>query len=221
MNEIYYTGCYIDYKNNTIKHTEKLHTSLDSVKYDINYMISCLIQDVYGIFLTDEYLFIYNPLNVALKGNTYEINLDQDNKLVFVKTGLVIDIFFHSTKKGYIYDNKDKIHLYKFYIIKNFLKSDTQTIPKFSNPEYMFHYQHINPSIKKQFMYGSPLNTISENENCDFINVRENGSIYSENDSISSIDIEDEPSQKTVTLGLNDQLLIELKEKLKLRMVIH
>lgn len=220
MNQIYYTGCYIDYKNNTIKYTEKLHTNLDSVKYDINYMISCLIQDDHGIFVTDEYLFIYNPLNVALKGNTYEIDLGQDNKLIFVKTGLVIDIFISSTNKGYLYNHKNKIHLYKFYIIKNFLKSETQTIPKFCNPEYMFYYQNKNltSSIKKQFIYGTPLDTILDHPDNNYINIKHEKEEY-ESDNIS--EILEETVSKSVKLGINDQLLIELKEKLKLRMIVN
>lgn len=219
MNQIYYTGCYIDYKNNTIKHTEKLHTNLDSVKYDINYMISCLIQDDHGIFVTDEYLFIYNPLNVALKGNTYEIDLGQDNKLIFVKTGLVIDIFLYSTNKGFLYNNKNKTHLYKFYIIKNFLKGETQTVPKFCNPEYMFHYQNLTPSIKKQFIYGSPLDKILEQENEDDNNYVNINNVKQDEDDNKSEILEEEP--RSIKLGINDQLLIELKEKLKLRMIIN
>lgn len=217
---MYYTGAYIDYKNNIIKYTEKLHTSLDSVKYDVNYMMSCLIQDSHGIFLTDEYLFIYNPLNVALKGNTYEINLNNDNKLIFVKKGLVIDVYLFYTNKGYLYNNKDKIHLYKFYIIKNTINSETQNIPKFSNPENMFHYKQNSPSIKKQFMNGSPLSLGITNS--DYININCNDQDNDSNDSIDSEigEIDIKTQDKYVTLNPNDQLLIELKEKLKLRMII-
>ena len=117
-----FIGNYFHYNENKIMYSNKVHDSLDSVKCDLNFIISCIIKDNYNIFITDDFLFLQNPLNVNINV-TQSININEDKSLIFIKNGLVIDIFLNKKEKGYIYGSSAiNKHLYKFYIIKFFTR---------------------------------------------------------------------------------------------------
>jgi hypothetical protein len=201
-----YIGVYIDYEANEIQYSDKLHTELDSVKYDLNFLICCFMQDNYNIFLSDEYLYIENPLNVKI--NIVQTLKIKDTELIFIKNGLVIDIYSKKLEKGYLYNKIKEKHVYKFCIIKaNDTNIDTtESLPIFCNPASLSvlynksnNYKK-NASIKSQFKYGTP-HYIEEFEEPE-----------EPEEPVEYI------SQKiNCSLNIKDQLLQELKEKLKTR----
>lgn len=169
-NSFYYTGVVIEYGDehtddgtDTVRYTEKLHDALNEAKYELNFMISCFVSDKFGIFLTDEYLFLYNPLNVSAQGNTSSISIiGKDNIkkcVIFVKKGLTIDIFIESKTKGFLYNGNSRKHLYKFFIIKNSLTAKQENLPTFVNPsDIVCRIEKIKQTkIVNQFITGTPI----------------------------------------------------------------
>ena len=92
-----FIGNYINFNDNKIMYSNRIHDNLDSVKCDLNLIISCFIKDNYNIFITDDFLFLQNPLNVNIN-ITQSIIINELTSLIFVKNGLVIDIFLNKEK---------------------------------------------------------------------------------------------------------------------------
>lgn len=197
---IKFIGNYFNYNENKIMYSNKVHDSIDSVKCDLNFIISCIIKDNYNIFITDDFLFLQNPLNVNINV-TQSININEDKSLIFIKNGLVIDIFLNKKEKGYIYGSSAiNKHLYKFYIIKFYEKQreDGEEIPKFCDPSSL-----SNTYNQQKF------NTVL-NSNYNIIN--------RDLDVIEEIEELEQPKKINPLIGnLKNNLILELKHALDLR----
>jgi hypothetical protein len=204
-----FISVYTDYNNNELMYSDKTHSDLQSAKYDINYIITRIIHDKFNVQITDEYLFINNPLNVKLN-IIQTINVVNDIELIFIKNGLTIDIYSKQLKKGYLYNNLKEEHVYKFCIIKvNKVNKENETIPVFNNPSLLIT------------VYGKckqPRNNEREEIECETDTERFYAS-ENESDNGSVIETTQEIKQPFVQQN-SDLFLQELKERLKSRMKI-
>jgi hypothetical protein len=198
--KIKFIGNYINYNENKIMYSSKIHNSLDSVKCDLNFIISCFIKDSYNIFITDDFLFLQNPLNVNIN-ITQSINIDEFTSLIFIKNGLVIDIFYSKKEKGYIYgSNAMSKHLYKFYIIKFYENKieDQEQIPKFCDPSSLsntYNQQKFNSNLSTTYNIINDLEEIEEIEEIK----------------------EPKKNNTSCHVNLKNNLILELKHALNLR----
>lgn len=207
-----FISVYTDYNNNELMYSDKTHTDLESAKYDLNYTITRLIYDKFNIQLTDEYLFINNPLNVKLNIiQTININ---GTELIFIKNGLTIDVYSKQLKKGYLYNNLKEEHVYKFCVIKvNKQNEQTESIPVFNNPSLLINvYGKCNANNK--VTNKNEDTEQSENEESEDIEQSENEEIVENKQFITP-----ECSGKFLQQK-SDLFLQELKERLKSRMKI-
>lgn len=203
-----YIGLYYDYLTDELMYTNKTHTTLETVKYDLNYIISLFIQEKYNIGLSDEFLYIQNPLNVKINIiQTIKVN---NIELIFIKNGLSIDIYSKKIQKGYIFNKVKEEHIYKFCIIQvNTNETNNENIPIFNNPTslaLLYQTKKQEPKIKSQFKYGTPLFKINE--------MNEMSDIESD---IEENDIEEIEKHSFKENYSRDVFLDELKEKLKNR----
>jgi hypothetical protein len=197
-----FIGSYLDYTKDELKYSSKVHTDLESVKCDLNFVISCIIQERFGVFLTDEYLFIQNPLNVKI--NIVQTVRSQTEELIFVKNGLVIDIYSKRKNTGYIFNNAKEEHLYKFCIIKtNRFYVDNNCVPLFYNPSDL-STMYSNSNAKK-IKNETIENSVIVSSEPVIVNVSGNSNKVS-------------PRNVKVKNGiLHHQMLLELKDKLEKR----
>lgn len=208
MNKVKFIGNYVNYQENKVMYSNKLHSNLDSVKCDLNFMISCFIQDNYGIFISDDFLFLQNPLNVNIN-ITQSIAINESTNLVFIKNGLVIDVFLDKKEKGYIYgtSNVEHIHLYKFYIVKIYEQNEEEEqIPKFCDPSSLsntYNQQKFN-NIKKKL------------DDIDF-DIDEEIEEIQQSDLKVDSQINAKVTQSNAQQDIQGDLIIELKKVLNLR----
>lgn len=197
-----FIGLYVDYNKNELMYSNKTHTDLESVKYDLNYTINSIIHDKFNISLTDEYVFINNPLNVKI--NIIQTLYIHDTELIFIKNGLTIDVYSKKTKKGYLYNDIKEEHIYKFCIINANKNESNENIPIFNNPSSLINVFGKCKKNEANF-------TESDNDNESYNDNQSYNKSYSESD------IEEEiPFSHQTT----DLFLQELKEKLKNRLKI-
>lgn len=155
-----YIGCYFDYNKNTLLHLPSLN-DINNCKYDINSIIVRILWETFNIHISDEYLFLSNPVNINISG-TFEKQLSPCKFLIFNKTGLTIDVFLKE-KSGIIFSLIHTEQLYKFCIF-------TLGSHKKSNDDYKV-VPLCNPSC-----FSSNIFSIQTHNNIDF----ETSSIISE-----------------------------------------
>lgn len=162
-----YIGVYIDYTNDELKYSERTYSDLESAKYDLNFVIGCFIHDNYDVFLSDEYMYINNPLNVKI--NIIQTIKLKTQELMFIKNGLVIDIYIKNTQKGYIYNKTNEKHIYKFSILKisDITDECNDMIPIFNNASslsLLYNKTSVKHSIRNQVLTGSSIKKIISDE---------------------------------------------------------
>lgn len=235
-----FIGCFIDYENDTIQYTEHIYPELNYVKYDLNFKIAEIIKNIYNKYIPDILLFIYDPFVISENSEQfYNLNNNNTYKLIFKRKGNVIDIYSDELKKGYIFNDNIRIHLYKFYIMKcnqinehkyqYQLQNNNDLLDVvFCNPENIYTLYNNNISIESQFLskksstFNNDINSKNDiNEN----DINENDYILDDilddidNDSdiseIVTIKI-DEKSPKNKHKHTDMNLVIsELKDKLR------
>lgn len=114
-----YTYNILDIKNNTIVSCNKTYESIDDIIISLNYEISLIIEKEYGILLNNNYLFNYMDSD---KNISNEIEISKNKILLIVKTEYTIDFFIKEINRGYLYNNENIKHIYKFVI--NLLKHE-------------------------------------------------------------------------------------------------
>jgi len=115
-----FVGAYLDCTNDTITPLPEFQDSEDSIKYDLNCIIRNLIYEKYDTVTRDEFLFIlYGYKKDSVKNDnlvfTQELKINSDIVLIFIKKENSINIYEKNIKRGYIYNAKNTLQLYKFY----------------------------------------------------------------------------------------------------------
>lgn len=109
-----YSNGYIDYKTGKIISNEILFDKLDEVKYELNWKILELINDTHGIHLENKVLYILDIDSYSSCEKT--IKIDYKKSLTIIKKDNTLDIYLNTVNNGYLYNNKNITHIYKFFI---------------------------------------------------------------------------------------------------------
>lgn len=109
-----YSNGYIDYKSGKIISNETLFDNFNDVKYDLNWKILGMINEIYDIHLENKVLYsLYIDSYNSCEKN---IKIDYKKSLKIIKKDNTLDVFLKIINNGYIYNNNDTKHIYKFFI---------------------------------------------------------------------------------------------------------
>lgn len=148
--ETVYTIGYIDYINNKFVSCDDIRPTLSLAIEDINYKILQLISENFDIHIQNKYLFSQHKTSFVEN----KIKINNLNSIFIVHNdGETMDVFYSHTINGYVYNSKNLIHYYKFYINKHIYhfknKEEENEIIK---SDFKFNEKKNIPIIQNDFL---------------------------------------------------------------------
>ena len=145
-----FIGCTIDQIQNIALYTDCLFNNLNLIKTNLNRQIAFVLQERYGILIPDEYLFIYNPVNINIDA-THVFKLPGGPRsLIFIKNGLSIDIYLSTAIKGFIWSSDHRELIYKIFIMRINSENRDQDYLSYCNPSLISNmFYNCNNSNKQ------------------------------------------------------------------------